>query len=86
MLISAFRCLLSYIVLPVITPALGVAAGAGPAIGIPVGVLALVFDVMGIRRFWVARHRLRWPMTAIYLAVMAMVSVLLGRDIAHFVG
>ena len=85
-LLSAFRCLLSYIFLPVVTPALGLAAGFGPALGIPIGILALVFDVLGIRRFWLADHRLKWPMTAVYVAVMAMVAVLLARDIAHFVG
>ena len=85
-LLSAFRCLLSYIFLPVVTPALGLATGVGPALGIPVGVLALVFDVLGIRRFWLADHRLKWPMTFVYAAVMAMVAVLLARDVAHFAG
>ena len=40
-LVSATRCLLTYIVLPFAAPALGLAAGVGPAIGIPVGVVAI---------------------------------------------
>ncbi|HTT85720.1 MAG TPA: hypothetical protein VMF60_00005, partial [Acidimicrobiales bacterium] len=43
--VSALRCLLSYVVFPVLSPALGFAAGVGPAVGIPIAVLALVFDV-----------------------------------------
>lgn len=83
-LLSAFRCLLSYIILPIVTPLLGAATNIGPAIGIPVAVVALVFDAMGIRRFWMARHRWRWAMTFVYLAVMGMVSYLLAGDISHF--
>ena len=81
--LSGLRCLLGYVVLPVITPALGAAARVGPVIGIPIGVVALVFDVMAVRRFWVADHRWRWGISGIYLAVMAMVLVLLVRDSMH---
>jgi len=81
--LSALRCLLSYIILPILTPALGAAAGVGPIIGLPVGVIALVFDVKGIRRFWQADHRLRWPVTGLYLVVMGLVTSLVIKDIIH---
>jgi hypothetical protein len=84
--LSALRCLLSYIVLPVVLPALGVARGVGPAIGIPVGALALTFDYLGIRRFWLADHRQRWAFTAIYAVVGAMVLTLVIVDIVDAVG
>jgi len=80
-LLSALRCLLTYVLLPVLTPLLGAAAGVGPAVGLPLAVVALVFDVMGIRRFWLANHRLRWSVTGIYLAVMALVVTLMVIDI-----
>jgi hypothetical protein len=79
--LSALRCLLSYVVFPIITPLIGAATSVGPAIGIPIAVLALTFDVMGIRRFWLAGHRLRWVMTGIYALVMALVTTLLIGDI-----
>jgi hypothetical protein len=82
-LISAVRCLLGYVVLPILTPVLGVAAGAAPAIGLPIGLLALVFDVRGIRRFWLANHRWRWPITGLYGAVIILVMVLVVSDITH---
>jgi hypothetical protein len=81
--LSALRCLLSYVVFPLATPALGIATGVGPAVGIPIAVLALVFDVIGIRRFWINDHRWRWAMTVIYAAVMVLVSTLLVGDIVH---
>ncbi|MGD0944173.1 MAG: hypothetical protein ABR972_07855 [Acidimicrobiales bacterium] len=82
-LISALRCLLGYVVLPILTPMLGAAAGAGPAIGLPIGIVALVFDVRGIRRFWLANHRWRWPITALYSAVIVLVMTLVVSDIVH---
>lgn len=81
--LSAFRCLLSYVLLPIVTPILGATAGVGPMLGIPIAVVALVFDVRGIRRFWLVDHRYRWGITALYLAVMGMVSYLLVRDLLH---
>jgi hypothetical protein len=81
--LSALRCLLSYVVFPIATPALGLATGVGPAIGIPIAVLALFFDVIGIRRFWLTDHRWRWAMTFVYAAVMVLVSALLIGDIIH---
>jgi hypothetical protein len=86
--LSATRCLLSYIVLPGLALVwgllgLGTLPLVGPAIGVPVGVLALVFDVRAIRRFFQADHRWRWAATALYLTVMVMVTALVVRDIVR---
>ena len=56
-----------------------------PSAWLPISIVALVFDVRGMRRFWIANHRYRWPMTAIYLAVMGLVTALLVSDIHHLV-
>jgi hypothetical protein len=85
MALSGTRCLLSYIVLPVLAPWLGAVPFIGPAIGIPVGLLALVFDVRAMRRFFQSDHRWRWVAAVVYLAVMAMVASLVFRDISHLV-
>jgi len=85
-LLSATRCLLSYIVLPILLPLLGLAKGVGPIIGIPVGVLALTFDVLGIRRFWLADHHQKWLFSAVYAVVGAMVLSLLIVDLIDLFG
>jgi hypothetical protein len=85
-LLSATRCLLSYIALPILLPLIGIARGVGPAIGIPIGLLALVFDYLGMRRFWLADHHRRWAFSALYAVVGAMVAVLVVVDIAHVIG
>jgi len=63
----------------------GASSNIGPVVGIPVAAVALVFDVKGVRRFWLARHRQRWAFTLLYAAVGSMVTALLVVDILHFV-
>lgn len=87
MVISGLRCTLSYVIVPFVLPALGLGAMASlsPEIGIPIGVVALFFDVKGIRRFFVANHKWRWQMTFIYLAVICLVLYLVIADIVMLV-
>ena len=83
MALSGLRCILGYVVLPIVTPALGAAARVGPVVGIPIAVVALVFDVMAVRRFWAANHPWRWRVSLVYAVVMALVLALLVGDIVH---
>lgn len=84
--LSAMRCLSTYIVLPVVTPLIGPSTGTGPEVGIPLSILALVFDVRALRRFWLADHRWRWNMTVLYGVLMLMVTALLFWDVARLAG
>lgn len=84
-LVSATRCTLTYLVLPFLAPALGLAAGVGPAVGIPIGVVAIGSNVLTIRRFWAADHRWRWAYTAIALTVIALLLVLMVEDVLGLV-
>lgn len=85
MLLSAARCLLTYVVLPFLAPLLGAARGVGPWIGIPLAAVAIVFNVKSIRRFWAADHRWRWAYTTVGTAVIALLVVLVARDVAELV-
>jgi hypothetical protein len=82
-LVSATRCLLTYIVLPFVLPALSLAAGVGPLIGLPLGLVAIVANVVTARRFWLADHRYRWPYTALATVILALLVVLVVSDIAE---
>jgi len=84
-LVSATRCMLTYIVLPFVAPALGLAAGVGPAVGIPIGVVAIGSNVLTIRRFWAADHRWRWAYTGVALTVIALLLVLMVEDVVGLV-
>lgn len=82
-LVSAARCLLTYVVLPFVAPAVGWASGVGPVIGIPLAGVAIVANVVSIRRFWLADHRWRWGYTAIGLSVIGLLVVLLVQDLVE---
>lgn len=80
-LVSATRCLLTYLVIPFLIPVLGVAAELAPWIGVPLGSLAIVFNVKSIRRFWRADHRWRWGYTAIGVTVICLLVYLVAGDL-----
>ncbi|MEM9035470.1 MAG: hypothetical protein AAGD18_12835 [Actinomycetota bacterium] len=84
-IVSAVRCLLTYVLLPFATPWLGLAPGVGPVLGIVIGVVAIAANVLSIRRFWRARHPWRRPVTVVHIGVIALVLVLIGIDVADLV-
>jgi hypothetical protein len=69
-------------VFPWLLPALGLAGGVGPGLGLAIGAVAIVFNVLSIRRFWASRHRWRWRITVLNVAVIGLLVVLVARDLA----
>lgn len=82
MLVSAIRCVLTYVVFPWLLPLLGVAGGIGPSLGLAIAAVAIVSNVVSIRRFWRADHRWKHQITVLNVAVIILVSVLAASDIA----
>ena len=85
MLVATVRCLLMYVVFPFVLPALGVAKGVGPAIGLVVNAVAMVCIVLSMRRFFRADHPKRWWYAALGSAVLVALAVLAVVDIADLV-
>lgn len=84
--ISAIRCTLSYVVFPWILPALGLAGGVGPGIGLAIGLVAIGFNVASIRRFWVSDHQWKVPVSVLNGAVIALLTVLVVLDLRDLLG
>ena len=84
-LVSAVRCILTYIVLPFVAPILGIAKDVGPLIGIPIGIAAVVCNVLSMRRFFAADHKWRWAYAAIGTTVIAFMMVFMVRDLADLI-
>jgi hypothetical protein len=80
--ISTCRCLLMYIVFPFVLPAVGIARGVGPYIGLTIGVLAMVSIVYSIRRFWRADHSKRWHYTVFGTAIICFLVYLAIEDLS----
>ena len=80
--ISTCRCMLMYIVFPFVLPAVGIARGVGPFIGVVIGMLAIVSITYSIRRFWRANHSKRWHYTVFGLTIIGFLIFLAVKDIA----
>jgi hypothetical protein len=83
--ISTCRCLLMYIVFPFVLPAVGIARGVGPYIGLTIGVLAMVSIVYSIRRFWRADHSKRWHYTVFGVTIICFLIYLAIKDLSTIV-
>ena len=86
MVISGIRCVLAYVVFPWLLPVLGVTGGVGPGVGLVIGTVAIGFNVWSIVRFWRTDHRFKWIVIPINVAVIVLLLVLVGFDIADLTG
>lgn len=86
LLVSAVRCLLMYIVLPFVAPAVTKAGGVTGAIGLVVDVIALVAITASVRRFFAAHDRRRWQYTGFAAVVVCFLAVFLAIDVVTLVG
>ena len=84
--VAAVRCLIMYILLPFVLPAIGIAAGVGPWIGLPIAVAAIVAVSMSIRRFWRADHSKRWHYTVIGTVVIGFMIYEIAKDLGEILG
>ncbi len=86
LLVSMARCLLTYIVLPFAAPIFGFATGVAPAVGLVVGLVAIVANVASVRRFWRADHRYRWHYTFLASVIVAALVWLVVIDLLELLG
>ncbi len=80
--ISGIRCLLTYVVFPFVAPIVGIASGVGSTIGIITSVIGIGANLWSIQRFHSSNHPWRWPITAINVGIIVLLSILLVIDVA----
>jgi len=85
MLVATVRCLLMYLVFPFVLPALGIARGVGPAVGLAVNAVAMVCIVLSMRRFFRADHPKRWWYAGLGGAVLVLLAALAVIDVADLI-
>jgi hypothetical protein len=84
-LVSAVRCTITYLVIPILTPILGVLDVLSVPVSIVLCTLALVMSSRSLRRFWKADHSKRWHYTALVVVVWAFLIFALVNDVAQIV-
>ena len=85
-MVATVRCLLMYVFFPFVLPAIGVASGVGPWIGLPISVAAIVAISMSIRRFWRADHSKRWHYTVLGTVVIGFMIYQIVVDLTDILG
>ncbi len=75
--VSAIRCVLTYLVAPVV----GGLAGFWGALGLGLQLAAAVAVIVGTRTLWRRRHRARVPYTAVAALVLATTGLAIGTTI-----
>ena len=84
--ISGIRCTLTYVLLPLVAPFVGLAPNVGPVLGLTVGTVAIAANLFSIRRFWRADHRWKVHATVLHCSVLVLLAVLMVLDIRELLG
>lgn len=81
-MVSGIRCIITYLLVPVVAPIVNLSSAVSTRLVIVLSVVAIVMGISGIRRFWIADHRLRWAYTAFIGVVILLLVIGIGYDIA----
>lgn len=73
-IVSGVRCLITYLLIPILVPLASFAGWVAAPVGIALCVLAVVNGVVSVRRFWKSDHAKRW----MYTIFMGVVFIILG--------
>lgn len=80
-LVSAVRCLITYLAIPVLVPLLSLSGWVAAPIGIVLCIIAVVNGVVSVRRFWVADHPRRWMYTSFMGVVFLILAVAMYAEL-----
>jgi hypothetical protein len=83
--VSTVRCLLTYVVLPLLKPVVDLTGGVGPALGLFLSAVSAIAIVASMRRFWRADHRWRWAYTVIGGGILVLLAVQAVADVVSLV-
>ncbi|MGO1563084.1 MAG: hypothetical protein ACTHW7_14805 [Actinomycetaceae bacterium] len=81
--VSAVRCIITYVLIPVLVPILSIAQVLAAPVGIALCALAVVTGITSLRRFWALNHRSRWMYTAFVAVVFVTLAFALYSDISR---
>lgn len=84
-IISGVRCLITYLLIPILVPIVGFAGVLAAPVGIALCVIAVVNGIVSVRRFWVSDHKGKWMYTWFMAFVFVILAFALVADIARIV-
>ncbi|WP_282007180.1 hypothetical protein [Propioniciclava sinopodophylli] len=81
--VSAVRCLITYVLVPVLVPILSLSGWVAAPIGIALCVYAVANGIVSLRRFWGSDHPKRWMYTAFMFVVFVILAIALVSDLSR---
>ncbi len=81
--VSGVRCLITYLLVPIVVPMASLAGWVAAPIGIALCLYAVVNGIVSLRRFWGADHRQRWLYTGFMTVVFAILAAALVSDLTR---
>lgn len=84
-IISGIRCIITYLLVPIVTPIIGFMSAVAAPVSIALSLIAIGFGYNSLRRFWLADHRLRWRYTVFIAVVWVLLMVGIAMDLTRLV-
>ncbi|MFT4219641.1 MAG: hypothetical protein QM611_03885 [Microbacterium sp.] len=85
-IVSGVRCLISYLLVPILIPITAVAGFVAAPLSLALCLFAIVNGVISVRRFWVSNHRSRWMYTWFMAVVFVVLIVAIVLDVSRLAG
>lgn len=79
-MISAIRCIVTYLMIPILIPIASFAGWVAAPVGMVLCVVAAVNGIVSLRRFWGSDHSKRWMYTWFMAVVFLILAVALISD------
>src|SRR4051794_32996888 len=79
--ISALRCTVTYLLIPILGPLLGLSSRVGPWLGLALSAVTVLAIVAATRRFFGADHKWRWKYAALASVILVFVAVQVVMDV-----
>lgn len=81
--ISGIRCLITYLLVPVLIPVLSLAGWVAAPLGIALCVYAVINGIVSLKRFWGSDHPKRWMYTLFMIVVFGVLTLALVSDLSR---
>jgi hypothetical protein len=86
LVISAIRCVLTYALIPAMTPLISWSGAVATPLAIVLTILAMGMALNSLRRVWLADWHHRWTYTAFITLVLALLGITLVFDLNTLLG
>jgi hypothetical protein len=83
--LSGIRCIITYLLIPILAPVIGFLQVLGPPLTITLSVVAIGMGISGVRRFWMADHKHRWSYTGFIGLVNVLLLIGIGFEVRSLI-